>query len=134
MCLDTVGFCGISVFKPYMGEFVVKKHLPYDYDDQRELFDDSFHAASVSECTGLIPTAPCDNSEILSYSQLYDIPLPNLKNRRRESMSNSNGNKYSDEKRSQNVKKKNQSTSRKSDLSSGDSSKLSDRDVKSYNG
>lgn len=68
----------------------MKKHLPYDENDDRELFDDSFHAASVSECTGLIPSAPLSESEIRSYSDIYDIPLPTHRNDRRETMNNQN--------------------------------------------
>ena len=74
------------------GEIVMKKHLPYDCEDDRELFDDSFHAASMSECTGLIPSAPMDQSEVHSYSQIYDIPLPNFRSDRRDSMNNQNNN------------------------------------------
>ena len=52
--------------------------LPEDPDDGREIFDDQFNVASGMECTGLIPSAPYDDYEIDSYSQIYDIPLSSV--------------------------------------------------------
>lgn len=49
--------------------------LPEDPDDARQIFDDLFNVASGMECTGLIPSAPYDDYEIRSYSDIYDIPL-----------------------------------------------------------
>ena len=96
------------------GEIVMKKHLPYDCEDDRELFDDSFHAASMSECTGLIPSAPMDQSEVHSYSQIYDIPLPNFRSDRRDSMNNQNNNQKNNQnnnqKNNQNSNQRNQSS------------------------
>lgn len=40
------------------------------------LFEQEFPVASSMECTGLIPAAPSTESEVDSYSSLYDIPLP----------------------------------------------------------
>ena len=52
--------------------------LPRDPDDSRRIFDDLFNVASGMECTGLIPSAPYDDYEIESYSQIYDIPLSSV--------------------------------------------------------
>ena len=52
--------------------------FPRDQDDDRMIFDDPFVVASGMECTGLIPAAPFDDSEIDSYSQIYDIPLSSV--------------------------------------------------------
>jgi|GEM_PF-1551186 len=49
--------------------------MPRDPDDGRRIFDDLFNVASGMECTGLIPSAPYDDYEIRSYSDIYDIPL-----------------------------------------------------------
>ena len=35
-----------------------KSSLPYDDEDDRELFENLFPVASSMECTGLIPAAP----------------------------------------------------------------------------
>lgn len=62
--------------------------LPYDAQDDRELFEDTFSVASSGECTGMIPAAPAHPAEVDSYSEIYDIPLsrtPNLgKNKQRK--------------------------------------------------
>ena len=89
----------------------MKKHLPYDCEDDRELFDDSFHAASMSECTGLIPSAPMDQSEVHSYSQIYDIPLPNFRSDRRDIMNNQNNNQNNNQRNNQNNNQKNNQNS-----------------------
>lgn len=47
----------------------------YDSLDDRELYDDMLSVMSSTECTGLIPSAPADESELDSYSQIYDIPF-----------------------------------------------------------
>lgn len=52
--------------------------FPRDPDDDRIIFDDPSVVASGTECTGLIPAAPVDGSEIDSYSQIYDIPLSSV--------------------------------------------------------
>ena len=49
--------------------------LPYDNEDDRELFDNLFPVASSMDCTGLIPAAPESSEEVDSYSDIYDIPL-----------------------------------------------------------
>ena len=69
---------------------LMKRQLPYDDNTDRELFDNDFHTASMSDCTGLIPTAPLDNNEIKSYSDIFDIPLPNHQNNRRDIMNDQN--------------------------------------------
>ncbi len=51
------------------------KKRPIDYEDDDELFDDIFPVASSCECTGLMPFAVHDESEIKSYGRIYDIPL-----------------------------------------------------------
>lgn len=52
-----------------------KKPEPYDAEDGEELFDDTMSVSSMTECTGLIPSAPVSEPEIDSYSAIYDIPL-----------------------------------------------------------
>ncbi len=52
-----------------------KSSLPYDDEDDRELFENLFPVASSMECTGLIPAAPESADEVDSYSDIYDIPL-----------------------------------------------------------
>lgn len=54
---------------------VKKRQLPYDAQDEEELFDDQMSVSSMTECTGLIPSAPVSEPEIDSYSAIYDIPL-----------------------------------------------------------
>ena len=49
--------------------------LPVDPEDGRELFDNLLEVASATECTGLIPAAPEEESEARAYSEIYDIPL-----------------------------------------------------------
>ncbi len=87
----------------------MKTNLPYDRNNNRKLYDNSFHAASMSECTGLIPTAPDDQSEVHSYSDIYDIPLPNFSNRR-DKMNNQN-NQNSNQKNNQSSNQKNNQSS-----------------------
>ena len=50
--------------------------LPIDHEDDRELFDEQFGVASATECTGLMPTPPATSQEVDSYSEIYDVPLP----------------------------------------------------------
>lgn len=52
-----------------------KDFYPHDDEDERILFDDEFSVASSMECTGLIPAAPANESEVKSYREIYDIPL-----------------------------------------------------------
>ncbi len=54
---------------------IKKRPLPYDAQDGEELFDDLMSVSSMTDCTGLIPAAPVSESEIDSYSAIYDIPL-----------------------------------------------------------
>ena len=114
----------------------MKRNRPYDSDTDRELFDDSFHAASMSECTGLIPTAPIDESEVRSYSDIFDIPLPNY---RRSIMNdqNRNQNKKDNQNQSQNRKdNQNQSQNRKDNNSNSNNSNSNNSnryDSKSFN-
>lgn len=82
--------------------------MPFDEGTDRELFDDSFCIASMSECTGLIPCAPEWEGEIRSYSDIYDIPLcDNLTERRdimddRNKFENKNQNKNQSQNKSDN--------------------------------
>lgn len=48
---------------------------PFDYEDDRELYDDSLAVISAHECTGLIPSAPNSEYNTKSYSDIYDVPL-----------------------------------------------------------
>lgn len=98
----------------------MKRNLPYDDETDRELFDNDFHAASMSDCTGLIPTAPENESEIRSYSDIFDIPLPNYRNDRRSIMNeqNRNSNRKDDQNRKDNQssnRKDNQNNNKKDD-------------------
>ena len=43
-----------------------------------ELFDIEEDVQSATECTGLIPNMPKDEFETLGYSDIYDIPLPEI--------------------------------------------------------
>ena len=104
--------------------------LPYDSNDERELFDDSFHAASMSECTGLIPTAPADQNEIHSYSQIYDIPLPNFRNDRRKIMNNQNNNQKNNQNNNQ---KNNQNNNQKNNQNSNQRNQNSNEQNRSFN-
>ncbi len=51
------------------------KPLPYDADGDA-IFDEAFSVASITECTGLIPSAPASGAEADSYSDIYDVPWP----------------------------------------------------------
>lgn len=44
-----------------------KPHMPQSIEDQ------TFFAASASDCTGLIPSAPVNQDEKESYNQLYNF-------------------------------------------------------------
>ena len=52
-----------------------KRPEPYNAEDGEDLFDDAMSVSSMTECTGLIPSAPVSEPEIDSYSAIYDIPL-----------------------------------------------------------
>ena len=43
-----------------------------------ELFDIETDVQSATECTGLIPNMPEDAFETLGYTDIYDIPLPEI--------------------------------------------------------
>ena len=55
-----------------------KQGLPPQEDvwDEDEMFWDSNMVASSLECTGLIPAAPADKSEVDSYAEIYGVPQP----------------------------------------------------------
>lgn len=64
------------IAKTNIGE--MKNHYPHDKrkpNDDDIPFDEPFSVASATECTGLMPFAPGDTSEIDSYEDIYDIPL-----------------------------------------------------------
>ena len=82
----------------------MKRRLP-EQNDNAMPYDDGYEAVSMSECTGLIPSAPFTDSEVRSYADIYDVPLPRISNERRETMNdkknknkNQNGTQYSDKK------------------------------------
>lgn len=54
-----------------------KKARPIDPENQY-LFDNEFAVGSMTECTGLIPNAPTDDDDTQSYSEIYDVPLPQI--------------------------------------------------------
>ena len=43
-----------------------------------ELFDIEEDVQSATECTGLIPNMPEDAFETLGYTDIYDIPVPEI--------------------------------------------------------
>ena len=49
--------------------------LPYDAEDEEELYREMLKVASANECTGMIPAAPASQPEVDSYSEIYDVPL-----------------------------------------------------------
>lgn len=65
-----------------------KRPLPYDAADEEELFDDQMSVSSMTECTGLIPSAPVSEPEIDSYSAIYDIPLAGDSKKARHGLQN----------------------------------------------
>ena len=48
---------------------------PRNEDIGRELYDNTVHPVSGTECTGLEQTPPMTEQEVESYSEIYDIPL-----------------------------------------------------------
>lgn len=48
---------------------------PSDGEDSEDLYNELFSVASMTECTGLIPSAPENEAEVDSYSEIYDIPM-----------------------------------------------------------
>lgn len=48
---------------------------PIDEETGLELFNEMYPVSSSTECTGLIPTAVTEDSEVHSYGEIYDIPL-----------------------------------------------------------
>ncbi len=50
-------------------------HLPYDMQDDEELFEEIMSVASATECTGLMPTPPLTKRAVDSYAEIYDVPL-----------------------------------------------------------
>ncbi len=60
-------------------EVSYKKRIPAlpDFDDIADYdFLDVVGVASATECTGLMPTPPIKESDVDSYTDLYDIPQP----------------------------------------------------------
>lgn len=78
----------------------MKKRFPYGDDD-------GYGAVSASECTGLIPSEPLDGDEVRSYSDIYDLPLPQHRTDRREIM---NGKKKQKDQRPDGTDSKNESS------------------------
>ena len=68
----------------------MKRPFPYGNDD-------GYEAVSASECTGLIPSEPYDGEELRSYSDLYDLPLPQHSNDRRLTMNEKKKNRKPDD-------------------------------------
>ena len=58
--------------------------MPYDADDDLELFDNDMPVVSANECTGLIPAAPIDEQDAHSYGEIYDIPLSHNKTKKKK--------------------------------------------------
>lgn len=46
------------------------------YQDEHDPFAHLDFVASSSDCTGLVPTPPCNEEEAESYAQLHNIPKP----------------------------------------------------------
>lgn len=53
--------------------------MPIDPLDERELFDNDFAVESMTECTGLIPAGQVSAAEAESYSEIYDIPISQVR-------------------------------------------------------
>ena len=49
--------------------------MPYDREDEEELYREMLSVASSTECTGLIPSAPLTQPMVDSYGEIYDLPL-----------------------------------------------------------
>lgn len=52
-----------------------KRPMNYVSNDERTFFVGSNNAASATECTGLIPSPPESDAELLSYSDIYELPV-----------------------------------------------------------
>lgn len=48
---------------------------PHSSELEDRFFDERFSVMSSTECTGLIPAAPVDETAADSYQEIYDIPL-----------------------------------------------------------
>ncbi len=107
-----------------------QNRMPFDEGTDRELFDNSFHTASMSECTGLIPVNPNDEFEVSSYSDIYDIPLSDKKSVRRDIMNNDqnrNENRNDSKNQNQNQNQNKNKFSNKIDDKRNDSTNRKDR-------
>lgn len=68
---------------------------------EEKLLEDTFlgtdNVSSATECTGLIPSAPGDESEAEAYTKIYEIPKPeNRKPNDLQKESPVRGNKWRD--------------------------------------
>lgn len=57
-----------------MKKGIEDKQVPHP--DKADLILDLDTVASVTECTGLIPTPPANEAEAESYTDLYAVPKP----------------------------------------------------------
>lgn len=58
-----------------------KRHgkMPIDPRDDVTLFDNEFSVESVNDCTGLVPAGQVDEAKAESYSDIYDIPISQIR-------------------------------------------------------
>ena len=68
-----------------------RSSLPYDAEDEEELYHEMLKVASANECTGMIPAAPASRAEVDSYSEIYDIPLSRDAKRANHGYQDANG-------------------------------------------
>ena len=55
-----------------------------DKNKNKEFYPNISNTASMSECTGLMPTVPEDCDELSSYEELYDMEIPKTKDREKK--------------------------------------------------
>lgn len=63
-----------QIIKPKEGEIMPKRKTKYG--EHEELPEDACFAASVTECTGLMPTPPKNKDEEESYRGIFSTEVP----------------------------------------------------------
>ncbi len=53
-----------------------KEFIPMDENTSNYPYDDAENIVSATDCTGLIPTPPVNQTEAESYAELHSIPQP----------------------------------------------------------
>ena len=62
----------------------MKEKKGFSYGEHVEIFPDDSETASVTECTGLMPTPPKNAEEYAAYQDLYSMEIPKKLPGRRE--------------------------------------------------